>query len=669
MPERIPLRAGLSIVILACLVSSGVCQVSQARDAVAENLILITVDTLRADRLRCYGYRQIQTPHIDRLAAEGARFTTVVAQAPLTLPSVCTILTGTYPWFHGVRDNVGYQLGGSKTTLAEILKKYGYTTGGFVGTYVLDSRFGVSQGFDFYFDDFDTDDSKAFINMNRLEWRAQDVVGQAIRWLDDLSYDQGRFFAWVHLYDPHDPYDPPGPFKAAYGPRPYDGEIAYVDQEIGRLLKFLERQQLYDKTVIVLTGDHGESFGEHGEFRHGFFIYDSTLLVPLIIKPASSSFQNHVISKQVRTVDIAPTILQLLRLPKAAEIQGVGLLGVMLGKQADFQVDAYSETFYPAQFGWSSLRSLRTRTHKYIDAPRPELFNLTDDLAELHNIYGDNKALAGQMRSQLDDLERMFAEKSASAQSQALLSPGEIEKIEKLRALGYLGGPIRVTRARARAKGLADPKDKLDIFYSLSKAAQNAAREQCDVAINQLSKVVELEPQLEAARLLLGRCYFEKQQFDLALQEFRRLLDLNSEHIEARFHAAVCEFNLGELDSAERGFARVITADPNHALAHKHLGFIYEAKGKIGQALLAFERVIERAPKDLEAHGKLGFLLAQQSRIAEATPHFEKVVELDPENASAYHNLGLAYLKQNLRSLAARAFARACELDSGFCRE
>ena len=665
--ERKPFWSGLNFVILVLLVSSGGCQVKDAKDAFAGNLILITVDTLRADHLGCYGYRQIRTPHIDGLAAEGARFTTVVAQVPLTLPSVSSILTGTYPLFHEVRDNVGYELSSSKTTLAEILKSYGYRTAGFVGAFVLDSRFGVSQGFDFYFDDFETENMpKAFINMTRIEWRAEKVMSQAIKWLDGFSHDGSRFFAWIHLYDPHDPYDPPDPFSSDYSSRPYDGEIAYVDQEIGRLLTFLRRRKLYDDTSIVLTGDHGESFGEHQEFRHGFFTYDSTLLVPLIIRPARSSFQNTVITKQVRSVDIAPTILQLLGLPKAGEIQGTGLLEVIMGKQTELQLEAYSETFYPAQFGWSPLRSLRTQTHKYIDAPRPELFDLSRDPGERHNIYEGNKALANQMRNRLEKLETTFASDGASTPSEFLLNP---EELEKLRALGYLGGPVRRKPAGAKAEGLADPKDKLEIFYRLSRAAQNAASEQCDLAIEQLSEVIELEPQLEPAHLVLGRCYFEKKQFDVALQVFRDLLELNPENIEARFHAAVCEFNLGALDSAEKDFIQVVTADPNHTYANKHLGFIYQAKGEVGQALDAFERVIEQSPKDLEAHGKLGFLLAQQSRIPEAITHFEKVVELDPQNASAYHNLGLGYLKQNLQNLAAKAFARACQLDSKFCLE
>ena len=353
----------LRIIILASLLFSLASQsfvsVQKPASRSRSNVILLTIDTLRADHLGCYGYKQIQTPNIDKLAAAGARFTTVVAQVPMTFPSHCSILTGTYPMFHKVRDNMGYQLEDSKTTLAEILKPNGYQTGAFVGAYILHSRFGLKQGFDFYYDHFEPwKNSGGITDPTQLEHRGEEVMNQAIQWLGGVS-QKAPFFAWVHLYDPHDPYEPPEPFKSQYKSRPYDGEIAYVDQQIGRLVSFLHNKELYEKTLIVLTGDHGESFGEHQEFKHGYFIYDTTLLVPLIIKPVAHAFKSIVIPQQVRLVDIAPSLLQLLELPKGEDMQGTGLLGLLLGKQKDLQLEAYSESFYPAQFGGSALYSLR----------------------------------------------------------------------------------------------------------------------------------------------------------------------------------------------------------------------------------------------------------------------------------------------------------------------
>lgn len=275
------------------------------------NVILITVDTLRADRLGCYGYKLIETPNMDRLAAEGARFSTAVAQVPMTLPSHCTILTGTYPTFHKVRDNVGYRLDDSMTTIAELLKPRGFQTAAFVGSYVLDSRFGLNQGFDFYYDHFNPGKNPdGFLKLDQLERRGEEVMRHTLAWMEGAA-PKGPFFAWVHLYDPHDPYDPPEPFKTKYKSRLYDGEIAYVDRQIGKLLAFLESKKLYDKTTIVLVGDHGESFGEHNEVKHGYFIYDTTLLVPFIVKPSSlHSFRGVTVRTQVRLVDIPAPLVQ-----------------------------------------------------------------------------------------------------------------------------------------------------------------------------------------------------------------------------------------------------------------------------------------------------------------------------------------------------------------------
>ena len=303
------------------------------------NLILVTIDTLRADRLSCYGYSRIQTPNIDALAAQGARFASVVAQVPLTLPSHCSILTGTYPMFHQVRDNVGYRLDASKNTLAEVLKAQGYRTAAFVGAYVLSAKFGLNQGFDFYDDDFGKPArAGGIVNLNQLERPAAEVIRRAVQWIENKS--NSPFFAWIHLYDPHDPYDPPAAFKARFAGRPYDGEVAYVDQQIGRLVEFLRSKDLYDDTVIALTSDHGESFGEHGEFTHGYFVYDSTLLVPLIIKAAGNSFKNVIVRPQVRTVDLMPTVLQMLGVAAPAGLQGLSMLELIAGRSGGWPAEA-----------------------------------------------------------------------------------------------------------------------------------------------------------------------------------------------------------------------------------------------------------------------------------------------------------------------------------------
>ncbi len=276
------------------------------------NIILFTIDTLRADHLECYGYDKVKTPQINRLANEGILFEYNIAQAPLTLPSHSSILTGTYPLHHGIRDNGGFYLDESQLTLAESLKSKGYATGAFVAAFVLDSRWGLDQGFDYYYDNFDLTKYKK-VSLDSVQRRGDEVLAEVYKWVENQA--QQKFFAWIHLYDPHTPYDPTEPYKTEYGGRQfglYDGEIAYVDQLIGEFRVFMEEKNLFEKTLIIFTGDHGESLGEHKESAHGFFIYDSAIRVPLIIRFPEGKYAGHVVSNQVKSIDIMPTILHNL---------------------------------------------------------------------------------------------------------------------------------------------------------------------------------------------------------------------------------------------------------------------------------------------------------------------------------------------------------------------
>ncbi|HEY2930822.1 MAG TPA: sulfatase-like hydrolase/transferase [Acidobacteriota bacterium] len=626
------------------------------------NVVLITVDTLRPDHLGCYGYSAARTSAIDGLAAEGIRFRTVVAQVPLTLPSHCTILTGTYPMLHGVRDNAGYRLPSSFTTLAEIFRSRHYRTAAFVGSYVLHSKFGLNQGFEFYDDQIQGIASPGGIrNLNQLERRAGEVMQRAAGWIENA---RPPFFVWVHLYDPHDPYDPPAPFNRDYAGHPYDGEIAYADSEIARLIAALRRRNLYADTVMVLTSDHGESFGEHGEFTHGYYIYDSTLLVPLIIKPAEM-MKARVIDQQVRTVDIAPTILQMLALPKHEQMQGTGLLGLMLGQSTAPAQEAYSETYYPAQFGWSSLKSLRSRDLKYIEAPRPEFFDLKIDPRESSNRLEQNSARAGQMKERLKSLERSLAPRGGAIERSRFASP---ETLEKLAALGYIGAPSR-GNSSAGVRALPDPKDKLDVFRVISEAGQMAASGRCDSAIPRFLKILSNDPDITAVRFLKGRCHYNLKQFEAAQDDFKKVLAADPGNLQARFYLAASDFNLRRLQEAERGFQRILAIDRDYVFAHKYLGFIYQERGWTERAMEEFRKTVELDPGDAEAHAKLGYLASQQGNFTQAIGHFRKVIELDGRDAAAHYNLGLAYLKTAQSQLAQEELSQACRLDGRYCRQ
>jgi arylsulfatase A-like enzyme/Flp pilus assembly protein TadD len=613
------------------------------------NVLLVTIDTLRADHLGCYGDAQAHTPNINRLAAEGTRFKTVVTAAPLTLPSHCSIMTGVYPMVHGVRDNVGYRLDPSAETLAQILKRNGYATGAIVGAYVLDRSFGLGAGFDYYYDHFDAA-GRETVNMAELKRRGSEVTDRGIAWIRRV---RGRpFFAWIHFYDPHDPYDPPAPFKQQFAARPYDGEIAYVDQQLGRLFAFLKDAGLWQNTIIVLTADHGESLGEHRELRHGYFIYDATATVPLIVRPVAA--KPRVVSNAVRSIDIAPTILQLTGIPKGKAMQGATLSG------PGSERDAYSETFYPLQFGWSPLRSVRVGNLKYIDAPRPELFELDVDPKELTNRAADRPAVAAEMKNKIEMLQ---ASSGVAAKAVYHLTP---EQVEKLAKLGYLGNADAPHGDTAK---LPDPKDEIDTFYLINRAGIEAGSGHCDRAAPVLNDVLERAPNLVAAHTMLGRCYFLLEKYAESLDAFRRLQALSPENSDATFYIAASQFKLDDLTSAEAGFEHIVTLDPKRSYAHKYLGFIYQAQGKPELAIAEFQKVIDTMPNDIEAHGKLGFLLASASRMADALPHFQKVVALDPSDGSAHYNLGLAYEKSGDQVKAARELAAACKLETHFCEK
>ncbi len=635
----------------------------QAQPRARPNVILITIDTLRADRLGCYGYRQVQTPNIDALAVDGIRIRTTVAQVPLTLPSHATILTGAYPMFHGVRDNVGYRLDNAKTTLAEMLKPYGYHSAAFVGAYVLNSRFGLNQGFDRYDDQIQGAKKEGgIVNLNEIERRAGEVIDRTIAWLDVSA--RGPFLAWVHLFDPHDPYDPPAPFRTVYSARPYDGEIAYVDEQVGRLVSFLKSRKLYDDSLLVVVSDHGEAFGEHREFTHGYYVYDTTLLVPLIVKLPRQAHKGRVVERQVRTIDIVPTILQVVEIARPPDVQGSGMLGLMLGRPVQWPREAYAETYYPLQFGWSPLRSLRQEEIKYIAAPKPELYDLTRDAGETSNGIARNAALAGSLKSRLAELEAAFSDKSPAKQSAVTLKPDELER---LAALSYVGGAVRGLAFTSGFAELPDPKDKLPLYVLMSEAGQSAARGDCSAATRTLRQVVDQDPSVAAAWLLMGRCYYNREDYSAAREAFEKLLRLNPQNLAAQFFAAACDFYQDRLERAEAGMRKVIEQDPEYSHAHKYLGFIHQSRGQIKLAIDAFQESARISPDDEEAHLKLGFLFGSQGRFHDAVIHFRKAIELNPADAATHYNLGITYVKLNQRSLAEKELREACRLDKKYC--
>ena len=418
------------------------------------NVVVVTLDTTRADRLSPYGFMDVPMPALDRLAREGVVFDRATSVAPLTLPAHTSLFTGLFPPRHGVRDNVDKALAAGHATLAETLQANGFRTGAFVGSIVLARERGLDRGFDEYTGPGSRGSEPGAGDHRARQRRADAVVTDAVRWLDGVA--GSRFFLWAHFYDAHRPYDPPDPYRSAYHD-PYVGEIAFADSQIGRLLGALEARRLMKDTIVIVAGDHGESLGDHGERDHGIFVYESVLRVPLVIRAPAISPRR--VGGVVRLTDVMPTVLELVHVP-APPMDGVSLIELLTGRQADLELEAYSESEYPVRLGWSPLRALRKGRFKLIDAPRVELYDLERDPFEEHNLYDERRATAESLARRLDALVRQYSSIGGDVSSKPAHVPDRLAK--QMAALGYVGS----TRPPARPPSgrRADPKDCIALF-------------------------------------------------------------------------------------------------------------------------------------------------------------------------------------------------------------
>ena len=413
------------------------------------NLLVITLDTTRADRIGAYGYQGVETPAIDRLAREGVLFEHTMAVAPLTCPAHCSIFTSKFPPDHGVRDNGGFFLSPKQLTLATLLKRRGFQTGAVVSAFVLDRKWGIGQGFDTYVDDFDMSESRG-AGTGDVRRPGNDVVDRALPWLEKVKGQ--RFFAWLHFYDPHAPYTPPEPFKTRYAEHPYLGAIAFMDSQIARVIDFLDRNGLMERTVIAVIGDHGESLGQHGEQTHAFFVYEATTRVPFIIRAPFEKLRGRRVADPVRSVDLMPTVLDLMGIPAPGGIQGVSLAPLMTGARTTMDLEGYAEALYPLHhFGWSELRAWRVGRYKAIDAPRPELYDLSRDPHETTNLYAERRTVADGMIARLREIERDAPRDDSVAKATPEIDP---DARARLAALGYVGSFVAtVSGPKIRPRG------------------------------------------------------------------------------------------------------------------------------------------------------------------------------------------------------------------------
>ena len=571
-----------------------------------QSLLLITLDTTRADRLGCYGYQLAKTPNLDRLASSGILYENAYTAVPITLPSHATMLTGLLPPEHGLRINGTNQLPDSVTTLTEILKRAGYRTGAFVSSLVLESRFGLDRGFDVYDDRMGTDAKN-----NEPERIGEKTISAAQAWLE--TEPEKPFFCWVHLYDPHEPYrDHPREFGDEFAGRPYDAELAYMDKQIGRLLAFTRKQGWGDRTVIVVAGDHGEGLGEHQESSHGYMAYNSTMRVPLILADPQIAQPGMRVSEPVSLVDIFPSILNQFRLPLPGPTSGK-VLRTGLNRRPLTERSCYGGTEAPyLEGGWSPLKTWTTSRWKYIFTTRPELYDLQADPRELKNVVSEQPDEAARLEQGLSDFESQLKPRQGQA---AFLTADEQQA---LASIGYTGGQAP---AKELAETRRDIKDTIVYADQLHQCMHLIDRNDLPTAQRILEGIVEAVPDYPKAWGTLGIC-FAKQENPIRAEEcYRRTLALDSNQNFARIALGRALLAQDRLQESREQFQAAVRHSPKAAEAHYFLGEVCRKLHLWDDAITAFKAAIELAPKLVEAQSGLADVEREVRQSDAATSH------------------------------------------------
>lgn len=615
-PPRRSVSTPAALLALGCAViaaaMAGACSGRPRGESLRPfNLLLITLDTTRADRLGSYGHAAARTPNLDRLARGGVRFERAYTPATLTLPSHATILTGTYPTFHKVHYNGTHRLGDSAVTLAELCKRAGFTCAASVGGYVLHSQFGLNQGFDEYFD--------RFVSSDR---RAAEVTDDVIRFID--RHADKRLFLWTHYYDPHFPREPPEEFARQFPNDLYDGEVAYMDSQIGRLLDALDRRGLSDHTLICVVADHGEGLLEH-EPTHGIFLYEPTVRVPLFLH-APGMIAARVVPAAVSTVDILPTLCDLLRLPASPACQGSSLAGLMKGRDEPPR-KLYLEAYGPLQiYGWSELLGVRTGRWKYIRAPRSELYDLPRDPGETRNVIDREPQTARELSASLDRLIESTSKGDAPA---GVTLPQEDE--EKLEQLGYVQGGAPAA-GRAGGAPRVDPKDRVEVLFLHRDAVALAAVDR-NAAIAAYQAILARYPDEPRAQFQLGELLTRAGRLDEAIACFQRVIKERADSVVPQRSLAFLYFQKNKLAEAREAIDAALDIQPHSNQSHMILSLILSASGKPDEALSEVDRSLAIDPNYDAAILQKAGLLSAAGRTDEALSALESV---DPSSPNRY---------------------------------
>jgi arylsulfatase A-like enzyme/Flp pilus assembly protein TadD len=621
-----------------------------------ENVLLVTIDTLRADALSSYG-GPARTPNLDRLASHGARFTFAHAHTVVTLPSHTSILSGLLPYEHGMRDNSGFRVKPGTPTLATRLKARGFTTGAFVGGFPLTKRFGLTPGFDVYDDQMP--ETRGAIETAMPERRADVVVSRALDW---IAKQPSPFFAWVHVFDPHSPYKPPDDVAAQYSAQPYYGEVAFVDRALGPLLDKLSA--LSRPTLVVVTADHGESLGEHGELTHGMFAYEATLHVPLIVArvtPGRAGSAGIVVNTPVRHIDIVPTVLEAIGAPADPALLGSSLAPIIAGRQAGDRPTYFEAMTYNLVRGWAPLRGVIAERNKYVDLPIPELYDLAADPSETRN-------LAAGSRDRLQVLTNLLRTYNVDPPNR----PGRESPAASaaLKSLGYVQGSAP---ARASYGESDDPKRLVEIDRDLHTATTLTQEGRGEEAIAMLNSVIARRPDTADAYISLSHAYWESGRPQLAIAALEKAMSSGAPDRDVRIRLGIYLAE-SHADSA-RAIAVLEGMSAEDVEALNALGLAYGDAGRYGEAADAFRKVLGLDATNGLAYQNLASIVLRQALAAKAEPDrgvklreaeafARKAIDVDPALPDAFTTLGVVLSTSGRKAEAIDSWKRSVELDA-----
>ncbi|MGQ9579170.1 MAG: sulfatase-like hydrolase/transferase [Candidatus Aminicenantales bacterium] len=619
------------------------------------NVLLVTIDTLRTDRLSCYSDRYLKTANIDRLAQKGIVFERAFAHNPLTLPSHVNIMLGTTPLYHGVSENARSKVSEEFLTLAEFLKANGYMTAAFIGAFPLDSRFGLNQGFDTYDESYPAKSGAAFVYPER---RAEKVIENALSWLAGIPAGK-KWFCWIHLWDPHAPYWPPEPYATRFKNDPYTGEVAYVDEQVGKLFDFLEKNHLEERTLIILTGDHGEALGEHGEATHGYFAYNSTIWIPLIV--AGPGIKQGRQAAYVAHIDLFPTVADYLGLSLPKHLQGASLIPLLEGKRIKERPIYFESLEAHLGRGWAPLRGLIYQQKKFIESPLPELYDLAADFEEKNNLASREnlQPFQEQLRLLKEKWSVPFRPKGQGAITR--------EVREKLRSLGYLAAPA------APAKEVYGPEDDLKTLLPYEQKIDQAIllEEKGKIAesVYLLNEVIKERPDFGKAYDRLAQLYRSQGLKEEALKVMQQGYKTNP-----RNYALVSGFGIllvqeGRPDQGIKVLIDALTLYDQDPEVYNHLGMAYWMKGMWNESRSAYEKAVFLDPHDgliLNNYATLYLSVGSKTRAKEdfdrAEEMFKKSIAVDPGFPAAYNGLGSVYKLTGRLEEAIVCWEKALEL-------